>query len=192
VLSVALGRVDATLLQCTFDRTPPGPTACVIDVPAGASALWLTADTELRRTVESLALEVITPSAPALCGLRARRVAVTGAGAVYVLDGAAYAEADGVWVEGHGTAQFLVSPGRNGRLLVRQGPADGDVTITGDGWTVQKALRRGEEWDVTLPGRSRDDPSVSFRVTASAGARPSDAMPTSRDTRVLGCWVTLR
>ena len=117
-------RSDVDVLQLV-DQSP-GPTACEIALPAGASAVWMAGDAALARTAEQLAVTLIEPGAPEACGLRAQRAVVAPAGTLFVVSGRAWAEGAGLWTAGGGEVELVAerlapmraaahSAGRRGR-----------------------------------------------------------------------------
>ena len=191
-VSVALGRPDQTLMTCSFAGHPPGATSCVIALPAGASALWITADATLARTAEHLAVTLVEPGAPDACALRAQRAVVTPAGTFFVVGGRAWAEGVGLWTAGGGQVDLLAEPAaRTVSLRIRQGGAAGAVGVQSASWSDTRQLRAGEVWDVDIPRRASDR-VVAFSITTGGAFRPSDEDAASADTRVLGAWVEPR
>ena len=59
-LTIALGKPDATLQQCAFAEHRPGTTDCIVDLPAGATWLWMTPDSAMRASIEGLRLQPIS------------------------------------------------------------------------------------------------------------------------------------
>lgn len=191
-VSVALGRPDQTLMSCSFAGHPPGATSCVMALPAGASALWITGDASLARTAEQLAVTLIEPGAPDACGLRAQRVVVTPAGTFFVVGGRAWTEGVGLWTAGGGEVHLVTEPaGRTVSLRIRQGGAAGAVGVRSASWSDTRQLRAGEVWDVDIPRRASDR-VVAFTIASGGAFRPSDQDAANADTRVLGAWVEPR
>jgi hypothetical protein len=113
-----------------------------------------------------------------------------GPAVVFLVDGQAFMEAGGTWVEGGRSADFVVSAdaGAPVRLLVRNPPVSNVVTLEGDGWRQYFVLAPGEERTTTLPFPP-GSPALKMRVTAAHGARPAEFERGSTDTRFLGCWI---
>ena len=189
---VALGRPDQTLTTCTFADHAAGVTACEIALPAGASALWIDGDAAMARTVERLAVTLIEPGAPDRCGLRAQRVVVTPAGALFVVSGSAWTEGAGLWTAGGGEVELVAEPSApTVSLRIRQGGAAGAVGVRSGAWSDGRQLRPGEVWDVDIPRRAKDR-AVAITIATAGAFRPSDQDASSTDTRVLGAWVEAR
>ena len=74
-------------------------------------------------------------------------------------------------------------------LSIRNGAAANVVTLDSDGWSQELTLAGGEERRVEVPLAPRT--SARVRIRSDARFRPSDVDPNSRDTRVLGVFVTL-
>ena len=192
MVSVALGRPDQTLMSCSFTDHVPGPTACEMALPAGASAIWIAGDATLARTAEQLAVTLIEPGVLEACGLRAQRAVVTPAATLFVVAGRAWAEGGGLWTAGGGWVDLVAEPAaRVVPLRIRQGGAAGAIEVRSGAWNDQRQLGPGQVWDVDIPRRATDR-IVAFTITSGAGSRPSDQDTASTDTRVLGAWVEPR
>ena len=191
-VNVALGRPDQALTSCTLVDRPPGTTACVIALPAGASALWMTGDAAIARTVERLALTLIEPGAPGKCGVRAQRALVAPAGTIFVVGGRVWTEGAGLWTAGGGEVAMVAERSApTVSLRIRQGGAAGAVSLRSSGWSDGRQLGAGEVWDIDIPRRAADR-VVAFTIATTAAFRPSDRDASSSDTRVLGAWVEPR
>jgi hypothetical protein len=191
-VTIALGRPDRTLMSCTLVEQAPGPTACVMALPAGASALWITGDSALTRTAELLAVASIEPGDPESCGRRAQRAMTGASGTLFVLSGRAWAEGTGLWTAAGGEVAMVADPSAPAvSLRIRQGGAAGMVSLQSGTWNDSRRLGAGEVWDVDVPRRSATG-AVAFTVATTAGFRPSDLDPSSNDSRALGAWVEPR
>jgi hypothetical protein len=189
---VALGRRDQTWTSCTFADRAPGPTECVMALPAGASALWVDADAAMARTVERLAMTLVEPGAADACGLRAQRALTTPAGPMFVVGGRAWAEGAGLWTAGGGEVALVAErPASTLSLRIRQGGAAGAVNLRSGAWSDARQLAAGEVWDVDVPHRAAER-IVPVTIATAAAFRPSDLDASSSDTRVLGAWVEPR
>jgi hypothetical protein len=81
-------------------------------------------------------------------------------------------------------------PRATGMLHVRNGGAENTLLISTRGWREELRLAPGEERRVHIPlDHARG--STLFRLTTSAGFRPAEVNPNSRDSRYLGVWVKL-
>ena len=190
-LTLALGKPDSSLQQCTFAEHRPGATDCVVDLPAGATWLWMTPDAAMRSSIEGLRLQLVSPGAAETCGLRADRAVVTHAGVVFAEKGSVYAEPSGLWVIGGRTARLTVQPRGQRTLAVRNGPAANVVRISNGAGQEQYQLAPGELKSVRLAA-SRGRDGVPVTISTEAGFRPADLEAGNRDLRYLGLWIELR
>jgi hypothetical protein len=190
-LSIALGRQDAVLQRCDFADHRPGPTECVVDLPAGATWLSMTPDTALRSSVEGLRLQPIALGTAETCELRASRAVVNGAGVMYSQADGVFAEATGLWVLGGKFARLTVQPRSERTLSVRNGPAANVVRVTSGALQQERHLAPGESITVRLYTQ-RAGEAVPVTVSSESGFRPADLELGNRDVRRLGVWVELR
>jgi len=191
-VKVALGRPDQTLTSCTLVDQPPGPTACEVALPAGASALWIAGDAALARTVEHLAVTLIEPGAPDTCGLRAQRAIGSPARTLFVVGGRAWAEGAGLWTAGGGEVALVAERSTlTVSLRIRQGGAAGAVSVRSAAWSDRRHLGAGEVWDLDIPHRAAEG-VLAFTIATAASFRPSELDASSNDTRLLGAWVEPR
>jgi hypothetical protein len=190
-LSIALGRVDAVLQRCTFTEHAPGVTDCAIDLPAGATWLWLIPDPSLRSSVDGIRLQPIKLGTAATCGLRADRAVITAAGAIFAQGEDIFAEPGGLWIVGAGEGRLAVQTRGPARLHVRNGPAANVVLLSSGDWREERRMAPQEAVDVQLPAPRRDEPML-VAVRSEAGFRPADLEPGNRDLRWLGVWIELR
>ena len=75
-------------------------------------------------------------------------------------------------------------------VTLRNGEVANDVTIRVGAEEQRVTLQPGEERPVTLPAASHDGAYVAT-IRTSAGFRPSDVDPQSRDDRILGVFVVM-
>jgi hypothetical protein len=190
-LSVAVGRPGAVIQTCAFTDAPPGTTACDVNLPAGASGLWLVGDERLQRTADSIALTLISRGVHE-CGWRAGRAASRDGRVLFVLDGEAFVEAGGLWTRGGGEVTLVVpaSDGR-ARIHVRQGGATGEIRVDARGFGERRTLEPGATWDADIPIRPGDEYAL-VTLRSAAAFRPADRDPASTDARPLGAWVEPR
>jgi hypothetical protein len=185
-LRVALGRPDSLMTTCSFGDAPPGPSSCVVELPAGATSLWISADKALHETVDAVDL-ALDAFATDDCDLRASRTVTTESGIFFVDASDVFAETGGAWVVARGEGRLLVPPSSSG-LRIRNGARANVVTIEVDGSRDRRQLAPGEVIDVSVhppPGR------VLARVTIRPedGFHPVDVDPANKDFRWLGVWV---
>ena len=75
-------------------------------------------------------------------------------------------------------------------VALRNGAVPNEVTIRVGDQEQRVTLQPGEERPVTMPGASHDGAFVAT-IRTSAGFRPSDVDPQSRDDRFLGVFVVM-
>ena len=161
-VTIALGRPDRTLLSCTLVEQAPGPTACVVDLPAGASALWITGDAALARTAEQLAVTSIEPGDPESCGLRAQRAVAGASGTLFVLSGRVWAEGAGLWTAGGEEVAMVADPSASTvSLRIRQGGAAGMVSLRSGAWNDGRQIGCRRNLGGRRPAPKREGPSRS-------------------------------
>ena len=160
-----------------------------IFVPVSSPVLIVDGDPTLRAAVDRITLRGVTVpgSAHRLTKASAANVGRYGRTLLFLMDGAAFMEPTGVWIEGAASAEFELATddGRPVQLLVRTAPVANRVTVNGNGWDKELTLASGESTIVDVPvGR--------FRITTQHGARPVDFEPGSTDLRLLGAWIEPR
>jgi hypothetical protein len=171
----------------------PAGGAVDLDVPVDVVALVVRADEEGRRAIASVAIEPVTlvPGAARLTDRIARRAVKYDAATVFFLDETCFPEPDAFWVVGAGSGTFVLQPQRPGasvRLRLRNAPVENTITLSSGHWRETVTLAAGEERHLDVPiaaGRS----AALVTASTTAGFRPSEHDPTSRDGRFLGVWV---
>ncbi|HET6317404.1 MAG TPA: hypothetical protein VFG86_13165, partial [Chloroflexota bacterium] len=192
-LSIALGRPDLSLWNCTFVDALPGRSACVIDLPAGAASLWLIPDAALRRTVSELDLELQPSASHAGCDNRAERAVVSPAGILFVTGGDVHAEYGGAWIIARATGEFVVQTASDPiRLLLKNAGAANTIAVSSGNWHDAWSLAANESREIAVPRPRGPSSTPAVTIRPSAGFRPTDADPTSHEVRELGVWVELR
>jgi hypothetical protein len=142
---------------------------------------------------DELDLVELRPAAPAVAPITtsaARRAVRYDSIVAFFLDDRAFAEPSGFWVGGQRETLVVLAPDeRRGSLplLLRNAPVDNTVSLEFSGRREEIALKPGEERRVELP-LDASSGSVLVRIRSSAGFRPSDTDPNSRDTRLLGVY----
>jgi hypothetical protein len=161
--------------------------------PVDVRTLVVRADEEARQQVDAVEvhpLKVLRGSEK-LTSAVARRAVRYGASTVFFLDDRAFVEPFAFWVGGARETSIVIAPDRPGSaqpLLLRNAPVQNTIALVSGEWHVQLTLAPGEERRVDVPL----DPSrgaALVRIKSTAGFRPSEADPTSRDTRFLGVYV---
>jgi hypothetical protein len=191
----ARGWIMAGIARDQFARQTVELPAPPIDVtfPLPVNGLFLGGDEEARRTVRALAIEplrILTPG-ERLTGEPARRAVQYAGARVFFLDEKSFPEPEAFWVGGARDSAVVLqpdAPAASARLRLRNGPVENRVTLAAGSWSDDLRLSPGEERDVEIPlDRARG--GLALRIGSSAGFRPSEADPGSRDHRFLGVWV---
>jgi hypothetical protein len=160
------------------------------DLPVGARALTIRGDEAARDQLDGLELRPLALSSAPVSLDVARHAVRYGAGVVFFLDDRAFPEPSGFWVGGARDAWLVLAPdARRGpaALLLRNAPVENTVTLEYGGRREELALKPGEERRIDVP----TDPaggSALVRIKSSAGFRPAEADPRSRDSRWLGVY----
>jgi hypothetical protein len=162
-----------------------------VELPAGARMLTIRGDEIARDALDAIHLRPLELDFAAETRDLARRAVRYGPAVVFFLDDRVYPEPSGFWVPGaRGTRLVLASDARREpfSLLLRNAPVDNTVTLEYGGRRDVIELGPGEERRIDVPrDPGRDAALIGIRV--SAGFRPSDMDPNSRDTRLLGVYV---
>jgi hypothetical protein len=161
-----------------------------VNLPAGARALTIRGDEGARDDLDAIDLRPIAPAFSPATAIIARRAVRYDGIVAFFLDERAFPEPSGFWVGGKREAWAVLAPDeRRGSLslLLRNGPVDNTVSLEFSGRREEIALRPGEERRIELPLETATG-SALVRIRSSAGFRPSEADPNSRDTRLLGVY----
>ena len=147
----------------------------------------------MRRAVRRVVIEPlsIVPMNHRLSDLAARRAVKYEGASVYFLDERSFAEPEGFWLGGSRQTTFVVQtdgPRPAVDLRLRNAPVDNRLTIESGQWREELTLAPGEERQVQVP-LEPGQRAVLVRATTTAGFRPSESIPDSRDDRFLGVWV---
>ena len=116
---------------------------------------------------------------------------VTAPRRVYFLDERSFPEPEAFWVGGSRDSTVVIQPDvvrSSAAVRLRNGPIDNRVTLETGTWRHVLQMGAGEEQQVEVPLDAGRGGSV-LRLEASAGFRPSEHDPGSRDQRFLGVWV---
>jgi hypothetical protein len=89
---------------------------------------------------------------------------------------------------GRGTG--AAGPGALG-LFVRNAPVRNQLIVQAGRWRMELTLNPGEERTLSIP-LAPGHRASEVRFETTAGFRPSDVEPGSRDARFLGVWVEVR
>jgi hypothetical protein len=165
----------------------------VLDFPVDVRAIMVRGDEDARRNVRGLTLEPlrIVPPDQRLTPEYARRAVRYAAATVYFLDDRSFPEPEAFWVGGERDSSIVLQPATPhpaAALQLRNGAVENTVLIDSGAWRDQVRLGPGEERRIDVP-LNIDRPATLIRFTTSAGFRPADIDPKSRDSRFLGVWV---
>lgn len=160
-------------------------------LPVGARTLAIRADEDAREDLEAVDLHPVAPAAVSLSPDLARHAVHYPAAVVFFLDDRAFPEPSGFWVGGQRETDIVVAPllaAAARAVWLRNGPVANTVMLKSGSWGQVLALSPGEERRLEIP----IDPEAHaalVRISASAGFKPSEHDPASRDTRFLGVYV---
>jgi len=176
-----------------WDLAARSPRTFTLATPVRAARVDL--DAAARTTVTRLALTLVRVlrSSERLSDAEARHAARYGGSVVLLTGGGAFVEKGGTWVAGGDAAQFVIQPDEHTDipLFLRNSLAVNVVTLESDGWHEVLRLQPGEERLTRVPVAPKR-PGAQLRVSTTSGSRPSDTVPGSRDTRLLGVWIETR
>lgn len=166
-----------------------------VDFPVDVGALLVRVDEDARRNVRGLSVEPLRLLLPheRLTDEPARQAVRYGQATLYFLDPQSFPEPEAFWVGGGRSSRVVIKPDdtrATATLHLRNGAAGNTILISSQGWREELRLAPGEERRLQIPlDHARG--ATLLRFTTSAGFRPSEVNPTSRDTRYLGVWVKL-
>ena len=180
--------------QFNLRTAPLAPPPQPIDLrfPVTVRGIVVRGDEEARQGLRGLVIEPRGVMPPGdWNGILARRAARYGPATVFFVDDRSFPEPEAFWVGGARSSSFVVQPD-DGRptveLLLRNGPVANHMAVEAAGAPTELDFAPGEERRVSVPiDASRGAALVSARVTA--GFRPSEHDPASRDSRFLGIWI---
>jgi hypothetical protein len=189
-LMIGIGR-DQFALRTEQLAYPPLPID--VDFPVDVRALIVRGDEEARRSVRSLTVEalMLVPAADRLTNIVARRAIKFATSSVFFMDESGYPEPEGFWTAGGQRATVVLQadrPAASFLVIVRNGAVENRATLESGGWREVLTLAPGEERQFQIPlvpGRS----AALVAITSSAGFRPSEVDPSSRDNRFLGIRI---
>jgi hypothetical protein len=157
-----------------------------IHLPAGARALAIRGDEGARDQLDGVELRPLALDPAPTTRDIARRAVRYGGTVVFFLDDRAFPEPAGFWVGGERDTQVVVAPDDargSVSLILRNAPVANTATLEFGGRREETVLKPGEERLLVLPSGSVN------RIRSSAGFRPSEVDPKSRDTRLLGVYI---
>ena len=164
-----------------------------LSFPVDVRAIMVRGDEDARRNIRGLTLEPqrIVPPGQRLTDDYARRaVHYTGA-IVYFMDDRSFPEPEAFWIGGERDSSIVLQPDAPraaATLLLRNGAVENTLLVDSGAWRDQLHLGPGEERRIDVP-LDIDAAATLIRFTTSAGFRPADVDPKSRDSRFLGVWV---
>ena len=161
-----------------------------ITLPVPVRALLVRADEGARDQLQAIELRPAAMLAGGVSGEVARRAVRYDNATAFFLDDRAFPEPSGFWVGGARETAVVVQPDRPAgvSLMLRNGPRDNAVTLASGNWKDEFAMAAGEERRIDVPIDASSQSSL-LRIRSSAGFRPSEADPNSRDNRFLGVFV---
>jgi hypothetical protein len=174
----------------------------VLTLPVRIESLTLRADRSLTSALARATLypQRLTTTAQRLTDDVATSAGRYGTTVVYELaqsvvfgEPGIYFESPGFWVTGGREAAMVfasASGQRIQRLLVRNGAAANQVSLSSGVWRQEFPMGPGQETTVDVPLASAEASVV--RVRTSSGFRPSAVDPRSQDQRFLGCWIEIK
>jgi hypothetical protein len=206
-IEAAVSGSQATRITATTDREfgpqwswdlhgVTGVWRQTLTLPLAVAGLAVDAPADTRRALDSIAIRAlrVMPARDRVTSDEPVHAIRYGPAVVFLLDGHAYTEPGGTWIAGGNFGQFVVAPepGTPIRLFVRNAAVRNQVTLESGAWRQTLTLEPREERMFDVPIGRPGTNAALLRVTASAGARPSDLDPANEDRRLLGCWIETR
>ncbi len=163
-----------------------------IDLPVDVRMLSVRAEEAGRDQLEAVLLRPIALTRDASPREIAWRAVRYGNEDAFFVDDCVYPEPSGFWVMGGRETVVFIAPDRpraTVALTIRNGASANNVTIASGAWKSVLALGPGDERRVDVPVAS---PQAFARVSirSASSFRPSDVDRESRDTRLLGVFVS--
>lgn len=174
-----------------FEVPGAGDYAFPFLLPASVGAISFTTAPAMPQAITVwLSIEAAVPDA----GLRVRAAAQFAGAGVIFLDDMAFVEADGFWVRGKETAEFLVVPSDSAaetvKLFLRNGAVPNVISIESGTFQRLLNLQPGEERELSVPVVPGQGAPIS--VASGDSFVPAEKNPASADHRALGVWVEIR
>jgi hypothetical protein len=170
--------------------SPPQPFE--VEFPVDVRALVVNGDEEARRSIVRLIVEplAVAPAAARPTNDFARRAVRYDGTSAFFMDEGSFPEPDAFWIRGGRTSSVVLDPDSGSvlRLLLRNAPVENRLRLRSAEWYQDLALAPGEERTVEVPLAAAGSAAL-VRFESSAGFRPSEMEPGSRDHRYLGVWV---
>ena len=167
----------------------------VLRFPVDVRAIMVRVDEDARRAIQGMTIEPvrIVPPSERLTAEYARRAVHYPGAIAYFMDERSFPEPEAFWVGGARETSVVLQPDEpsgTARLQLRNGAVENTVLVQAGGWRDGLRLGPGEERQIQIPlDHARG--ATLLRFTTTAGFRPSEVDPTSRDDRFLGVWVKI-
>ncbi len=150
-------------------------------------------DEDARRSIRRVLVEPLSlvDSRSRLTNLMARRAVKYDGASVFFLDDRSFAEPEGFWLGGSRQSSFVVQSDDARASLsfkLRNAPVENRLTLESGQWREELTLAAGEVRQIDVP-LAPDQRAALVTSTTTAGFRPSESTPGSRDDRFLGVWV---
>jgi hypothetical protein len=165
-----------------------------VRLPVGARTLTVRADEAARDQLDQIELRPIAPEFAPYTLDTARHAVRYEAAVVFFLDDRAFPEPSGFWVGGGRETLVVLSPDQPHAtqvIVLRNAPVDNTITLETGGRRDEIVLKPREERRIEVPIDATEGAAL-VRIRASAGFRPSEVDPNSRDSRLLGVFVMVR
>jgi hypothetical protein len=164
-----------------------------LDFPVDVRALVVRGDEDARRSIRRVLVEPLTlvDSGSRLTNLMARRAVKYDGASVFFLDDRSFAEPEGFWLGGSRQSSFVVQSDdarASVSFTLRNAPVANQLTLESGQWREELTLAAGEVRQIDVP-LAPGQRSALVNATTTAGFRPSESTPGSRDDRFLGVWV---
>ena len=191
-IMVGIGRDQFAL------RTQPladSHDSIVLRFPVDVRAIMVRVDEDARRNVQGMTIEPvrIVPPSDRLTADYARRAVHYPGAIAYFMDERSFPEPEAFWLGGARETSVVLQPDEpsgTARLQLRNGAVENTVMVQAGGWRDALRLGPGEERQIQIPLDYARGATL-LRFTTTAGFRPSEVDPTSRDDRFLGVWVKI-
>ena len=164
-----------------------------LDFPVDVRALVVRGDEDARRSIRRVLVEPLSlvDSRSRLTNLMARRAVKYDGASVFFLDDRSFAEPEGFWLGGSRQTSFVVQSDDARASLsfkLRNAPVENRLTLESGQWREELTLAAGEVRQIDVP-LAPNQRAAMVTSTTTAGFRPSESTPGSRDDRFLGVWV---
>ena len=163
--------------------------------PVDVRALVVLGDDDARQQVRGLTLRPISIRTPGqkAAGDYARHAVRYGPATVFFMDDRSFPEPTAFWVGGARETTIVLQPDdvrRSASLVLRNAPAQNDVTVRAGAWTERLHLAPGEERALDIPLDTARG-ATAITIASSSGFRPLDVDRSNPDQRFLGVSVTV-